>query len=56
MAPYYPKESKTNGVMMSQGHCHINCSNLEMEPKYLTKSDIQLNPNMLRTKNDKRIL
>ena len=33
-----------------------NCLNLEMEPKYLTKSDIQLNPNILRTKNNKRIL
>ena len=33
-----------------------NCLNLEMEPKYLTKSDIQLNPNILRTKNNKRLL
>ena len=33
-----------------------NCLNLEMEPKYLTKSDIQLNPNIWRTKNNKRIL
>ena len=24
--------------------------NLEMKPKYLTKSDVQLNPNILRTK------
>ena len=27
-----------------------------MEPKYLTKTDIPLNPNILRTKNDKKIL
>ena len=31
-------------------------SNLEMEPKYLTKSDLQLNPNILRTKDDERVL
>ena len=24
-----------------------------MEPKYLTKTEVQLNPNILRTKNDK---
>ena len=30
--------------------------NLEMEPKYLTKSEVQLNLDILRTKNDKRIL
>ena len=29
--------------------------NLEMEPKCLTKSDIQLIPDISRTKNDKRI-
>ena len=27
-----------------------------MEPKYQGKSDIQLNPNILRTKNNKRVL
>ena len=41
-------------------HGCTNRSNLEMEPKYLTKSDgpsdVQLNPNILRTKNDKRVL
>ena len=26
-----------------------------MEPKYLTKSDVQLNPNIMRTKNYKRV-
>ena len=29
-----------------------NHSNMKIEPKYLTKSDIQLNPNIMRTKND----
>ena len=29
-----------------------NHSNLEMEPKYLIKSDVQLNPNIFKTKND----
>ena len=33
-----------------------NRSNLEMEPKYLTKRDVQLNPNISGTKNDKRVL
>ena len=37
-------------------HSCTNCANLEMEPKYLTKSDIQLKPNILRAKNDKRVL
>ena len=27
-----------------------------MDPKYLMKTDVQLNPNILRTKNDKRVL
>ena len=31
-----------------------NCTNLEMEPKYLSKSDVQLKPNISRIKNDKR--
>ena len=31
-------------------HGCINHLNLEMEPKCLTKSDVQLNPNILRTK------
>ena len=30
--------------------------NLEMEPKCLTKSDVQLIPDISRTKNDKRVL
>ena len=29
-------------------------SDLEMKPKYLTKSDVQLNPNIFR-KNEKRV-
>ena len=29
---------------------------LEMEPKYLMKTDVQLNPNILRMENDKKIL
>ena len=29
---------------------------MEMEPKYLTKTDIQLNANIPGTKNDKKIL
>ena len=29
---------------------------LEMEPKYLMKTEVQLNPNILRMKNDKKIL
>ena len=33
-----------------------NCVNLEMEPKHLTKSDIQLKPNISRTKHDQRVL
>ena len=39
---------------MSHGHYHscTNCSNLEMEPRYMTKSVNQLNPNILRTKNE----
>ena len=36
--------------------CTCNVKNLEMEPKYPTKSDVQLNPYILRTKNDKRVL
>ena len=37
-------------------HSCTSCSNLEMEPKYLTKSDTQLKPNTSRTKNYKRVL
>ena len=37
-------------------HGCTNCTNLEMEPKYLTKSDVQLKPNILKTKNDKKVL
>ena len=36
-------------------HDCTNGSNLEMEPKYLTKR-VQLKPNISRTKNDKRVL
>ena len=36
---------------------YTNRSNLEIEQKYLTKSGIYLNPDIiLRTKNDKRVL
>ena len=40
------------------GYLHkcTNHSNLEMQPKYLTKSDAQLNQNKLGTKNDNRVL
>ena len=31
-------------------------TNLEMEAKYLMKTDVFLNPNILRTKNDEKIL
>ena len=31
-------------------HGFANRSNREMEPKYLTKSHVQLNPNISRTK------
>ena len=37
-------------------HSCTKLPNLEMEPKCLTKSDVQLIPDILRTKNDKRIL
>ena len=33
-----------------------NRLNLEMEPNYLRKSDVQLNPNILGTKNNKTVL
>ena len=36
-------------------HGCTNCLNLEMEPKYLTKSDIYLRLDILRTKNNKRV-
>ena len=39
-----------------QAHDCTNRSNLEMEPKYLPNSDVEFNPNILRTKNDKRVL
>ena len=37
-------------------HGCTSCANLEMESKYLMKSDIQLKPNISRTKNDQRVL
>ena len=40
----------------SFNHGCTNCWNLEIEPKYLTKKDAQLNPDILRTKNDKWVL
>ena len=45
-----------NACFFTFFHDFTNRLNLEMEPKYLTKSDIQLNPNILRTKNHKRVL
>ena len=33
-------------------HSCTSCLNVELEAKYLTKTDVQLNPNILRTKND----
>ena len=50
------KTAVTVTVMKLYHHGCTNRSNLEMELKYLMKSDIQLNPNILRTKNDKRVL
>ena len=49
------KQSNNNHISRISFDC-TNPLNLEMEPKYLKKSDIQLNPNILRTKNDKRVL
>ena len=49
-------------ILLKEGHQAVayhsctNCSNLGMEPKHLMQSDIQLNPNILRTTNDKRVL
>ena len=37
-------------------HSCTKLPNLEMEPKCLTKSDVQLIPDISRTKNDKRVL
>ena len=37
-------------------HGCTNRSDLEMKPKYLTKTDVQLNPNIVRIKIDKRVL
>lgn len=39
----------------SENGC-TKCPNLEIEGKYLKKTDIQLNPNILRRKNDAYIL
>ena len=41
-------------VMIADG-CTIQ-PNWEIEPNYLTKTDIQLNPNILKIRNDKKIL
>ena len=45
-------------VSFFQEECHgcTNGSNLEMEQNYLAKSDVQLNPDIFRIKNDKRVL
>ena len=34
-------------------HGCTSCKNLEMEPKYLTKSDVQLKPNISKKKKKK---
>ena len=52
----YEKKLIDNACFFTFFHDCTNRLNLEMEPKYLTKSDIQLNPNILRTKNHKRVL
>ena len=46
----------TSNNLKSHAYCYFTCSNLENKSKYLTKSDIQLNPKILRTKNDKKVL
>ena len=48
---FYPKKIQTRGV-----HGYKTCSNREIEPKYLTKSEIQLKPNISRAKSDTRVL
>ena len=48
------QQTTENGQVWEHG-C-TNHLNLEMEPKYLTRSDVQLNPNILRTKNKKKIM
>ena len=46
------QQTTENGQVWEHG-C-TNHLNLEMEPKYLTRSDVQLNPNILRTENKKK--
>ena len=53
----FRKNSKTlTSVTNITTHGCTNYTNLEMEPKYLTKSGVQLKPNISRTKNDERVL
>ena len=48
---FHPKKIQTRGV-----HGYKTCSNREIEPKYLTKSEVQLKPNISRAKSDTRVL
>ena len=60
------KKNKVTGISMGfffhilhEVYIYHGCtelSNLEMEPKCLTKSDVQLIPGISRMKNDKRVL
>ena len=52
---YFKQYSNVTLLKLIYHDC-TNRSNLEMEPKYLTKSDVQLKPNISRTKNDNRVL
>ena len=51
----FNKKASHNMAVVT-GHGCTKLSNLEMEPKCVTKSDVQLIPDISRTKNDKRIL
>ena len=52
----YFSRNVTRGKIISFQHGCTKLPNLEMESKCLTKSDVQLIPDISRTKNDKRIL
>ena len=49
---------KKLNLILGLAHVH-GCTkrpNLEIKPKYLMRAGVQLNPNILRTKNNKMIL
>ena len=53
----FSKAENTDGKFRwSSYHDCTSRWNIEMEAKYLPKSDVYLNPNSLRTKNDKTVL